>query len=208
MGKIEKPLASKFKAGRKLFFVPLVYTPRQAEPSLMKIINRYWDQVEEQLKNLEGKLSGVKEVYYELLPAGGRKGLKAIKAFSEGSHRIVEAALDSGARLRPVDDGELLAEFMDWSRCLAIGLQSQAAIDSIYRSFTEVQKRRNDHIAKSIDKTLKRNETGMLMMREEHQVQFPSDIEVFYVAPPGLDEIRRWFRAQSVKVSNPEKPVT
>lgn len=199
MGKIEKPLASKFRAGRKLFFVPLIYTPRQAEPSLMKIISRYWDQVEEQLKNLEEKLSPVKKVYHELIPSGGKKGLKAIKAFSEGSHRIVKVTLDKGARLRPVDDGELLAEFMDWSRCLAIGLQSQAAIAGVYQSYMEVQKRRNDQIAKRIDKTLKSDETGMLLMREEHQVQFPSDIQVFYVAPPGLDEIRRWFRAHSTK---------
>ena len=31
-------------------------------------------------------------------------------------------------------------------------------------------------------------------MREGHQVQFPVDIQVFYVAPPGLDEIKRWVR--------------
>ncbi len=195
MGKIEKPLASKFRAGRKLFFVPLIYTPRQTEPSLITIVNRYWDQVEEQLKNLEERLSGVKKVYHELIPSGGKKGLKAIKAFSEGSHRIVEATLDKGARLRPVEDGELLAEFMDWSRCLSIGLQSQAAIAGVYQSYMEVQKRRNGRIVERIDKTLKSDETGMLLMREEHQLQFPSDIEVFYVAPPSLDEIKRWFRA-------------
>lgn len=195
MGKIEKPLASKFRAGRKLFFVPLIYTPRQTEPSLIEIVNRYWDQVEEQLKNLEEKLSGVGKVYHELIPSGGKKGLKAIKVFSEGSHRIVKAILDKGARLRPVEDDELLAEFMDWSRCLSIGLQSQAAIAGVYQSYMAVQKRRNSQIIERIDKTLKSDETGILLMREEHQLQFPSDIEVFYVAPPGLDEIRRWFRA-------------
>ena len=35
-------------------------------------------------------------------------------------------------------------------------------------------------------------------MREGHQLQFPSDIEVFYVAPPALDEIKRWSRSQNV----------
>ena len=25
-------------------------------------------------------------------------------------------------------------------------------------------------------------------------MQFPSDIEVFYVSPPALDEYRRWFQ--------------
>ena len=30
----------------------------------------------------------------------------------------------------------------------------------------------------------------------EHQLQFPRDIQVFYVAPPALDEIHRWLRDQ------------
>ena len=33
-----------------------------------------------------------------------------------------------------------------------------------------------------------------MFIREGHQVQFPSDIQVFYVAPPALDEIKRWLR--------------
>jgi hypothetical protein len=33
-----------------------------------------------------------------------------------------------------------------------------------------------------------------LVMREGLQIQFPSDIQVFYIAPPALDEIKRWLR--------------
>jgi hypothetical protein len=32
------------------------------------------------------------------------------------------------------------------------------------------------------------------LISERHQVQFPADIEVFYVAPPALDEFRRWLQ--------------
>ena len=32
------------------------------------------------------------------------------------------------------------------------------------------------------------------MISERHQVQFPSDIEVFYVSPPALDDYRRWLQ--------------
>jgi hypothetical protein len=35
-------------------------------------------------------------------------------------------------------------------------------------------------------------------MREGHQVQFPSDIQVFYVAPPSLDEIKRWLKEKGL----------
>ena len=36
-------------------------------------------------------------------------------------------------------------------------------------------------------------------MRENHQVQIPADIQVFYVAPPALDEIKRWLREHENK---------
>jgi len=38
-----------------------------------------------------------------------------------------------------------------------------------------------------------------VLMREGHQVQFPLDIQVFYVAPPGLDEVKRWLRDPEAK---------
>ena len=199
LGKLEKPSASKFRTGRKLFFVPLIFTPLQPDPALSELIDRYWDQVQGQVKNMEEKLSQVKKVYYELIPIGGKKGLKAIEALSKGSHRIVKNILDKGAKLQSIENGDLLAEFMDWSKCLSVGLQSRAVIDKVYQSYIEVQKRRTDQIAEKIDRTLKSEETGVLVMREGHQVQFSSDIQVFYVAPPSLDEIKRWLRARQTE---------
>jgi len=94
---------------------------------------------------------------------------------------------------------ELLTEFMDWTRCLALGLQNQNVLVQIYEFYVQASKKRNEHITQQVDETLKANEVGMFLMREGHQVQFPPDIEVFYVAPPALDEIRRWFRDQESK---------
>ena len=199
LGKVEKPSASKFRTERKLFFVPLIFTPLQPDPALSELVDRYWDQVQGQVKNMEEKLSQVKKVYYELIPIGGKKGLKAIEALSKGSHRIVKNILDKGAKLQSIENGDLLAEFMDWSKCLSVGLQSRAVIDKVYQSYIEVQKRRTDQIAEKIDRTLKSEETGVLVMREGHQVQFSSDIQVFYVAPPSLDEIKRWLRARQTE---------
>jgi guanylate kinase len=36
-------------------------------------------------------------------------------------------------------------------------------------------------------------------MRESHQLQFPTDIQIIYVAPPALDEINRWLRDRETK---------
>lgn len=197
LGKIEKPSVEEYTKGRLLLFVPLVIVPADVESELLDKVSRYWEQVEAQVVGLETKLGSVKQIYHELLPLGGEEGAKAIEEISHGSHNMARARLDKGALLEQIEDAELLAEFMDWSRCLSIGLQSQNVLTRIYEFFSEANKRRNEHIAKRIGETLKENEVGILVMREGHQVQFPQDIRVFYVAPPGLDEIKRWLREKA-----------
>jgi len=160
------------------------------------LINSYWSQVEAQVSKLEAMLNNVDKVYHELITVGGEEGMKVIEELNSGSYQIANTRLKKGAELQPIEDGELLTEFMDWSRCLSLGLQNQKVFAGVYKSYIQVQKRRNNHIAKQIDKTLKSNGTGILLIREGHQVQFPSDIEVFYIAPPSLDEIKRWLRAR------------
>ncbi|RLC95828.1 MAG: hypothetical protein DRI40_04850 [Chloroflexi bacterium] len=194
LGRMEKPSANEFKAERKLFFVPLVFLPRKPEGDLQDRVSSYWEQVEAHVTNLESKLGNVKKVYHELVPVGGENGAKAIEELNTGSHSIVQARLATGAELQPLEEAELLAEFMDWSRCLAVGLQSQKAIRLVYDSYLDAQKRRDEHMAKCIDETLGAREVGLLLMREGHGVQFPSDVQVFYVAPPALDELKRWLR--------------
>ncbi|MBE0415108.1 MAG: hypothetical protein IBX36_01000 [Dehalococcoidia bacterium] len=196
LGEMGKPSAEEFRAGRKLFFVPLIFTPREPQADFLELVKRYWDQVQAQIANLEVKLAEVNKVYHELIPDGGEAGAKAIEELNTGSYQIIKTRLDKGAVLLPIEDSELLIEFMDWSKCLAVGLQSQKVFAKLYESYEEARKRRNDHIAKQIDETLKSGETGILLMREGHQVQFPSDIQVFYIAPPGLDEIKRWLRGR------------
>jgi hypothetical protein len=199
LGKIEKPSVEEYRAGRKLFFVPLIFTSKEPQPDLEEMVNRYWEQVQAQVTNLETKLGGASKVYHELILVSGEEGAKAIEELNSGSYRIAKIRLDKGAEFQPIEDAELLTEFMDWSKCLAVGLQSQKAFVKVLESYAEVQKRRNDHIAKQIDETLKDGDTGILLMREGHGVQFPSDIQVFYVAPPSLDEIKRWLRGRATE---------
>lgn len=194
LGKIEKPLAEEFKRGRKLYFVPLVYCGGESSAEYLEKYNKYWNQVENQMSDLELKLGKVGKMYHELIPVGGEDGAKAIKDLSDRSYQIIKARIDRGAQLEATEESGLLTEFMDWNRCLAVGLQNQKVFIKIYESYMEASKKRNEYIARQIDETLKANEIGLLFMREGHQVQFPPDIQVFYVAPPALDEINRWLR--------------
>ena len=155
--------------------------------------------METQINDSERKLGAVSKIYHELIPVGDDGGVKVIKDLNDKSYQTIKNRVDKGAQLKVIEQGELLTEFMDWSKCLAVGLQNQKVFTKIYESYTEASKRRNEYIARQIDETLKENETGILFMGEGYQVQFPSDIEVFYVSPPALDEIKRWFRDRETK---------
>lgn len=199
LGKIEKPSVESFKGARKLFFIPLVFSPRQLEGELLEMVFRYWDQVESQLTGLELKLGSVKKVYHELVPSGGDEGSKIIEELNSTSYEVVKSRVERGAQLEGLEDADLLTESMDWTRCLAVGLQNEKVFNQVFELYSQSQNKRNEHIAKRIDETLKEGECGILLMREGHHVQFPPDIEVFYVSPPGLDEIKRWLRTKEIE---------
>jgi len=194
LGKIEKPSVEKFKKGRKLYFIPLIYRSTEFPEDYIQKFNKYWEQVEKQISELALRLGEVKKVYHELIAVSGEDGIAAIKELNDSSHRIVQACLEKKAQLEAVEEADLLTEFMDWSRCLVIGLQNPRVLSKVYESYIEVGKKRNEYIAHKIDETLKEDEIGIVLMRENHQVQFSSDIQVFYVSPPALDEIKRWLR--------------
>jgi hypothetical protein len=199
LGKMQKPLAEEFKRGRNLYFIPLIYSSKESPQEYLEKFNEYWDQVENHISNLELKLRRVDKIYHELIPVGGKDGVKAIKELNAKGYQIVKKRLDKGAQLESTEAAELVTEFMDWSKCLLAGLQNPTVFTKIYEFYTEAAKKRNEHIARHIDETLKADEAGMLFMKEGHQVQFPSDIQVFYVAPPALSEINRWLRDREAK---------
>ena len=199
LGKIEKPPAEDFKKGRKLYFIPLIYCGTESPAEYLEKFNKYWDQVEDQLRGLELKLGNINKIYHELIPVGGEDGVKVLKELNDKSYQSIKTRLDKDAQLQVIEASELLIEFMDWSKCLATGLQNQKVFTTVYEFYTEASKKRNEYIAGQIDETLKADEIGVLFMREGHQVQFPSDIQVVYVAPPALDEIKRWLREREAE---------
>lgn len=194
LGRIVKPSVEGYKEGRNLIFVPLLFFPPGIPLEFLEKVNRYWDEVEAHVANIESKLGSVQKVYHELIPVGDEAGAKGIEELNEASHQVVRRRLEKGATLQPIEDPDLLTEFMDWSRCLAVGLQNQKVLSKLYDLYSEAQTRRNEHIAKTLDETLEKGQCGLLLMREGHRVQFPADMQVLYVSPPSLDEINRWLR--------------
>ena len=86
-------------------------------------------------------------------------------------------------------------ETMDLQRCLMLPFASPRVAAQLQQWMADAVRRRNEHFTQRIDETLGEDEVGLLLVGERHHLQFPQDIEVFYVAPPALDEYRRWVDA-------------
>jgi len=197
LGKIEKPEAEHFTSKRKLYLVPLIFTGEEAPQEYVEKFNLYWEQVGEHVANLESKIGKVGHVYHEAITLAGEGGFELMEKLSPSSCQIAKGKCQSGAQLEAVEDKELADESMDWERHLLIGFVSEKVAKTITEFYLNAYRKRYEHIAQIIDNTLKADEVGILFIREGHIVQFPQDIEVFSVAPPALDEIRRWQRDRS-----------
>ncbi len=194
LGKIEKPEAIQFHGKRKLYIVHLLFSWENAPAEYVEKFNLYWQQVREHVANLESKIGMVNQIYHESITMAGENGLKLLEKINPASYQFIKEKYESGTKLELVEDAEIAAESMDWERHLLMGFMSQKAAKIVSEFYIEVSKKRFEYIARRINENLKENEVGMLFIREGHGVQFPQDIEVFIVAPPVLDEIRRWER--------------
>jgi hypothetical protein len=197
LGKIEKLEVDRFKQGKKLYLVPLVYCGEESPDEYKEKCSRYWQQVTEQLTNLASKIGRVNRVYHESIFQSGEEGMGAIERLSPSSYQIAKNQCDNSAAFETIEERELFEEAMDWQRCLMLGFISDKVASKVTEFYIEAAKNRNEFMAKKIRETLKDDEAGLLFIREEHSVQFPSDIEVFSIFPPALDEIHRWYRDQA-----------
>jgi hypothetical protein len=198
LGKIERLEVERFKQGKKLYLVPIVYSGEGAPDEYRERCSRYWQQVAEQLTNLASKIGKVNRVYHESVFQSGEDGMKTMERLNPSSHQIAKAECDNGATLEALEEKELLEEVMDWQRCLTLGFMSDKVASRVSQFYVEAARKRNEFMAKKLSETLKDGEAGLLFVREGHSVQFPTDIEVFSIFPPALDELHRWLRDQAV----------
>ena len=194
IGRIQRPAVERYRGRRKLLLVPLIYAPRTDDEEGAAVLQRYWEQMQTQVASLADALGGLHRVYHESLTEGGDQGLEYLTAVDQRSHGFVQAKLQEGATLEATEDQELLGETLDLQRFLMIPLTSQKVALRVREWFSESNKSRYEHIAGRIDATLGEDQVGILMISEGHQVQFPADIEVFYVSPPALDDFRGWLQ--------------
>ena len=193
LGRISRPSAAQYEGQRKLLLVPLVYGPPTEAADGLVAFQKYWDQMQLQVESLQSTLGGLHHIYHESLCDSGDQGLEQLERADQRSHQFVKAKCEAGAVLEATEDAATLLETLDLQRCLMMPLGSENVLTKLQEWFSESNTNRYQHIASQIDTTLGENQVGLLLVSERHQIQFPEDIQVFYVSPPALGDFHRWL---------------
>ena len=191
-----KPEAEQYSGKRKIFLVPNFMIGPEGPDEFLQLLDGYWSEIRDHINNLERSLGTITHVYHEMVSESSDEGMKFVEMFNPKGCSFIRTLCNSGAQLEATENNALLAENSDWQRCMSMGLASEKVRKIALDGYNETTNLRWDHISACLDKTLKQGETGVIFIREGHRIQFPEDIQVFYVAPPSLDGLKRWLSAQ------------
>jgi hypothetical protein len=193
LGSVGKASTDQFAGARKLMLVPLVMAVHD-ESEFVELVNRYWNEAGQQVRNLESGLGRIAHVFHEGTVDEGEAGLTALERGAAPSFPLVKEVWGRGAQVQAVEETETLLETLDLQRCLLVAQASTTVGQRLYEWYTAARKRRYETMIQRIRGALQEDEVGLLVIGQDHQLQFPPDIQVFYVAPPSLNDIDRWLR--------------
>ena len=196
LSQMPKPDAGQYAGKRKLFLVPNFMVGPDAPEEVQQLLDSYWSEVRDHINNLERSLGTVTHVYHEMVFGDGEERMGLLQMLNPKGCAFIQALCGAGAELEATEDRALVEENADWQRCVSIGLASEKVLKIALDGYQETTKLRWEHVSSRLDETLKEGESGALFVREDHRVQFPPDVQVFYVAPPSLDSLKRWLSDQ------------
>ena len=205
LGQIQKPEAERFKKGRKLYLVPLFVAPPDSPPDLQEKLELYWSRAHEHIAGLEAGLGPVDRIYHETVFMSGDEGAKLVEQLNPCGYPLVRDRWQAGCQLEATEDRALVEEGSDWQRCLSLGFVSQKVSATVLQAYLDAAKHRYEYIAARINETLKEDESAILVIGDNHRVQFPADIQVFYIAPPALNDLRRWINDRLNERTQPDE---
>ena len=193
LSQIPRPRASSYEGKKNLFLVPNYIAAPGLPKEAQELIEKYWSDVRDSIGNLERSLGTVSRVYHEMICAEGDEGLQHLDVLNPTACTLVRAMCQSTAAMRSLEDAELVAEHSDWQRILSMGSASQKVLQASIEGYQATLAGRYQSIADRIANDLAEDECAVLFIREDHHVQFPSDVQVFYVTPPSLDTLKRYL---------------
>ncbi len=146
-------------------------------------VSKFWGVVSEYVEFIDAKNF---KIYQDSLVADGEAGMQIVQdAVKSGSknYEIIAGLIEKGGSMIKTEDMSLIKEEYKYITKIA---KSKSFIVRIVRALEyklkkgKLLKRRDEFIAKTIDETLKDNETGILFLGAHHDVlsMIPEDIQV------------------------------
>ena len=99
IGKINKPDSKEIIGKRKAFVCVLLQAPPEASKDLHELIQKYWDAVDNNISNLEGKTGVVKRIFVEGIPGKGEDVSVSLKEASLGAWNMLQERVNAGCLL-------------------------------------------------------------------------------------------------------------
>ncbi len=194
LGKLEKPTVDSFMGKKKLYCVPNVIFFKDLPNEYETLSNRYWADVFIQLDKLETAWE-IQKIFCENIYISGEEALNVLEKTNQKAFELIKQRIEKGASLIPLENKELLGEFIDWRNCLGV-VRTPDIFRKVYDFYAEALNKRLEHVQNTILSNMHEGEASLLIMEDEMRakIQFPPDIEVFLVRPPSYDDIIKWFR--------------
>jgi len=170
---------------RRLFWVPIIHTAADLGSLAGRARGEYsaagWAEHEQQIASYWGGIASALEalsldyakvkIYHDSMVADGDLGKKIVRELARNGspdYMLTERLIDSGARLMKTEDIELLL----------LEYQAHSRAGTSPQELENVLTQRDVYVARRIDKTLDKGDTGILFMGAAHQVcrLLPCDI--------------------------------
>jgi len=194
LGKLEKPSADTFADKRKLYCVPNVIPFMDVSEEYTDLSGRFWQDISQQLEKLEAAWK-INKVFCENIYLEGQEAMNVLAKTNEKAFNLIQKKIENGAVFIPVENKEILGEFIDWRNCLGV-VRTMDVFKKVYGFYLDALNKRIQHVRNIIEGNLQAGEASLLIMEDEirAKIQFPPDMEVFLVRPPSYDDLLRWFR--------------
>lgn len=160
-------------------------------------VSAFWDSIECFFDSLN--VGGFK-IYQDGLPADGRIGLQIIKqGVKDGSRNyiIIENMMNMGAVLVKTEDLGLLEQEHSYIKQMTQA-RTQREIEISIRRCKEAQERllnqRDAYIARRIDDTLLKDETGVLFIGANHDIVTGLPVDIKIIPVKDATKLRRYHR--------------
>ena len=205
LGRIEKPPLESFAGKRKIYAVRSVYLPQNPHEEYKSLFHEYWDEVSVQIERLEAA-GKIRKIFCEHIVSAEEDALDAFSRVNERAGHLIRKMMEEGATALPLETEEIYGPLLDWRNCLQV-VRTRKVFEQVLDFYTELINIRFQYIIDVIEKNLAEDEASLLILREEDRLrlQFPDDIEVFFVTPPSYDGILKWIRGEVITREDKEE---